>query len=139
MNEFRSSMALLLLLTLSARASGDSSPAEFLKSCFKDYVLASTKKGQEFITGAEAVRKRCLSASFNRDWKKLTEKTDADAFLLAQDHQASWKENQEVKALSRDKEEATVILGKGEEQHCLRVTLSEKPPLRIEHIKNCQK
>lgn len=109
----------------------------FLKSCYKDYVIAfaSTKDSEKL--GAK-VRQNCLSKEFNQLWFKIISKADADAMLVAQDYQESWKSNIEVKDLNESKSTAKVILGKNTEQHCLNITYIKEPDLKIDDVAKCK-
>lgn len=117
----------------------EQTPNKFLVSCFRDYVAAfsSGKSGKKT---AEVVRLRCLSKKLNEQWQSLVsvDNLDADAFLLAQDFQDSWKTEQKVKNLNPTRLTADVVLGKGSEEHCIHINYetSASGP-KISKIQDC--
>ncbi len=130
-------MILLTFITLQAFAD-DKKSEVFLKSCFNDYVVAFALPGKESLPKSEAVRKRCLSDKFNADWDKMvsSEGTNADAFLLAQDYQESWKTSLAIRKLKADS--AEIVLGTKNEEHCLKAFYArEKKLLKISRIEKC--
>lgn len=126
-----------ILLSISSNLNAKDSQAEiFLKSCFKDYVIAIDKISNESAT--QDIRQKCLSLDFNKNWKSLIKKNGADAFTLSQDIMPDWATDQKIKSIDELKHSADIVLGKGNEAQCLRVKFTEeKSKLKIESIKNC--
>lgn len=136
----KSCISLFILIAISFQSSAtDQKTEEFLQSCFKEYILAVASSDPK--TGAvksRTVRKRCLTAKFNKEWDDLvsTHKTGADAFLLAQDYLESWKKYQFVKNLTTST--ADVVLGKNQEAHCLQVRFARNnTKFKISSIQTC--
>jgi hypothetical protein len=113
-----------LLFFLSLFAADDS---KFLKNCFQDYVVAFSVEPPADIFATQDVRKRCLSKDF------VGTSSDVDDVLLVQDYQESWLTNITVKVTSKNS--AEVILGSGDETHCLSVDYAKK---KISSIKLCK-
>lgn len=120
------------LITLAAAAPCMAETQTPIKTCFGDYVQSFLKDEAETVRAA--IRARCLSPDFNKRWKKEVKAQGADPFLLAQDTPSSWTEI-EVKT---EKSGTRVVLGSGDEQHCLMVKTSG-PKQLIESVKACPK
>jgi hypothetical protein len=134
----QSLFALIFIGASFQSALANSGTETFLKSCFKEYVVAFSSSDGTSEAKANAVRKRCLSADFNKKWKSLVRQTDADALILAQDTLDSWSATQTIKNFDEKAQSADILLGKGEEAHCLSVTFKdEKATPRISSVRDC--
>jgi hypothetical protein len=106
----------------------------FTRRCFTQYVtLASATGGTAAAVRArgQAMKKvlgRCIAWELRAQWRKIVEARDADPLLDAQDTAESWKSDVRVENLALDLTDrvgvgsARVILGRGDEAHCLDVT-----------------
>ncbi len=110
----------------------------FLKSCYQNYVIAFASTAKDSEQTSAKIREKCLSKEFRRFWFKIISKSNADAMLIAQEAQKSWKTNIEIKDLDPEKNSAKVILGKKAEQHCLVINYINEPALKIDIVSKCK-
>lgn len=123
-------MKTLILFTLLVSASfsfaqKSEKTESIIKSCITDYVTAFAKPVKESDKAMAKVRQKCLSKDFLKNWKKLVENSDADALLFAQDYQDSWITNVHIQNLDPATKTSKVILGKGQDEHCLQIKYTE--------------
>ena len=116
-------MKYIFFAALLGSATVRAEPAEFVKKCYQDYVQSLLNEKPEKVR--VGIRKRCLSADFNKRWKREVTAQDADPFVFGQDTPESWKDVS-VQMGGSTTSNATVTLGTGEEKQCLIVNLENK-------------
>ena len=141
-------MAVLVVLAglMSFEARGADLPKEnkgFVTKCFKDYldlkdqeVGALARRKPVIRKSIARLKKKCLTKEFRSKLKKLGAKGQ-DPIFLAHDPKPSWKLDARVDSFDAAKSEAQVILGSGEEEHCLKVHLKTPALNQIDSIKTC--